>query len=71
MVGRRVNKFLFLLKVLLVTGIVALFALAVFKKEVLVDEFCECPPCEFQVKNSNSSLWDDFVDAFCACPSCD
>ncbi len=71
MVRRRVNKFLFLAQVLLVTSIVALFALVVFQKDSLVEEFCECPPCDFQVESPNSSLWDDLVDAFCACPSCD
>ncbi len=71
MVARRINKFWFLLKVLFLILFVALTILVVTEKDIVVEEFCECTPCEFINTNEKKTIWQNLADAFCMCPSCD
>ncbi len=69
--ARRVNKFWFLVKCFFVILLVGLGVLVVFQKELIVEEFCNCPPCNTQEITESNSLWEDLVSEFCLCPSCD
>ncbi len=71
MVARRINKFWFLLKIFLLILFIFLTMIFVIEKDIVVEEFCECPPCELRIANEERSTWQNLVDAFCLCPSCD
>lgn len=67
----RVNKFWFLVKCFFVVLLVGFGVLIVFQKELIVENFCNCPPCNTQEIITEISLWEEMVSEFCLCPSCD
>ncbi len=65
----KLRKVWFLVKVFILVGFVTLSFFIVFQKDYIVQEFCDCPPCQYQDNSGN--FIDNLVDAYCLCPRCD
>lgn len=66
-----ISKFWFFVKIFFIILFLVLFFFVVMEKDLIVEEFCDCVPCEQRDVTRRNSPWDDFVDAYCLCPKCD
>ncbi len=72
MVGKRINKFWFTAKIILLSLLIYSSVLYICRRDFVEDEYCEALRCESQQEASSlSSTWDDFVATFCMYPDCD
>ncbi len=70
---RRVNKFLFVLKVMFVVALTTLTVLLVSQKDVLTEKYCDCPLCNAQSFDivQEAGFLEGVVSFLCSCTTCD
>ena len=72
MVGKRINKLRFSLKVFFFVAFLYASILFVCYKEFVEEEYCDPEVCvEREEAEGFDALWDDFVATFCMYPDCD